>query len=147
MYYIFDLDGTLANISHRLHFIEGEKKDWDAFYDACDKDEPIKNTLKLLDIIGSNDKNNIIILSGRSDAVRKKTIGWINKYVSIFYTLYMRKTGDHRPDVEVKQEWLDEWLKHHTKEEIGGIFEDRKQVVDMWRKNGITCYQVAEGDY
>ena len=147
MYYIFDLDGTLANISHRLHFIEGEKKDWDAFYDACDKDEPIKNTLKLLDIIGSNDKNNIIILSGRSDAVRKKTIGWINRYVSIFYTLYMRKTGDHRPDVEVKQEWLDEWLKHHTKEEIGGIFEDRKQVVDMWRKNGITCYQVAEGDY
>jgi hypothetical protein len=59
----------------------------------------------------------------------------------------MRKAGDYRPDVEVKQEWLDEWLKHHTKEEIGGVFEDRKQVVDMWRKNGITCYQVAEGDY
>lgn len=147
MYYIFDLDGTLANISHRLHFIQNEKPDWDAFYNICSKDEPIKNTLKLLDIIGSNDKNNIIILSGRSDAVRKKTIGWINKYVSIFYTLYMRKAGDHRPDVEVKQEWLDKWLEHHTKEEIGGVFEDRKQVVDMWRKNGITCYQVAEGDY
>ena len=147
MYYIFDLDGTLANISHRLHFIQQEKPDWDAFYNACNKDEPIKNTLELLDTIGSNDKNNIIILSGRSDVVRRKTIGWINKYVSIFYTLYMRKAGDHRPDVEVKQEWLDEWLKHHTKEEIGGIFEDRKQVVDMWRKNRITCYQVAEGDY
>lgn len=148
MYYIFDLDGTLADISHRLHFIEGEKKDWDAFYNTCDKDKPIQNTLDLLTDLYFSACANIIILSGRSDAVKEKTIKWLKDNLGIvFFTLYMRKAGDHRPDVEVKQEWLDEWLKHHNKEEITGVFEDRKQVVDMWRKNGITCYQVAEGDY
>ena len=146
MYYIFDLDGTLANISHRLHFIQQEKPDWDAFYNACDEDKPIENTIDLLKNLWV--ENRIIILSGRSDIVKDKTLNWIYKNIGArFYILYMRKAGDHRPDIEVKQEWLDEWLKHHTKEEIGGIFEDRKQVVDMWRKNGITCYQVAEGDY
>ena len=59
----------------------------------------------------------------------------------------MRKAGDYRSDVEIKQELLDNWLTHHKKEEILRVFEDRKQVADMWRKNGITCYQVAEGNY
>ena len=149
MYYIFDLDGTLANISHRLHFIKNEKPDWDAFYNACDKDEPIENTIDLLQDIYVSGCANIIILSGRSDQCKEKTIEWLKKNIGgqIFWTLFMRKKGDHRPDVEVKQEWLNEWLKHHNKEEIAGVFEDRKQVVDMWRKNGITCYQVAEGNY
>ena len=147
MYYIFDLDGTLADISHRLHFIEGNKKDWDAFYDACSEDIPIKKTISLLINLYYAD-NNIIILSGRSDAVKEKTMKWLKDNLSVvFFTLYMRKTGDHRPDVEVKQEWLDEWLKHHKKEEISIVFEDRKQVVDMWRKNKIVCYQVANGNY
>lgn len=148
MYYIFDLDGTLANLKHRYHFIEGENKDWDAFYDACDKDTPIKETINLLINLYYAD-NNIIVLSGRSDAVKEKTMKWLKDNLNddILFALYMRKAGDHRPDVEVKQEWLDEWLKHHKKEEISGVFEDRKQVVDMWRSNKIICYQVAEGNY
>lgn len=28
-----------------------------------------------------------------------------------------------------------------------GVFEDRKQCVDMWRSLGLTCYQVADGNY
>jgi FMN phosphatase YigB (HAD superfamily) len=32
MIYIFDIDGTLADISHRLHFIQQEPKDWRGFY-------------------------------------------------------------------------------------------------------------------
>jgi len=35
MIYIFDIDGTLADVSHRLHYITGETKDWDAFFAAC----------------------------------------------------------------------------------------------------------------
>jgi hypothetical protein len=36
-----DFDGTLADITHRLHFIQGEHKDWPAFYRACVDDTPI----------------------------------------------------------------------------------------------------------
>jgi len=32
--YVFDLDGTLANIDHRLHFIKTKPKNWPAFFEA-----------------------------------------------------------------------------------------------------------------
>jgi hypothetical protein len=38
--YIFDLDGTIAHIDHRKHFIEGERKSWSRFYKACVDDTP-----------------------------------------------------------------------------------------------------------
>lgn len=37
-YIIVDLDGTLANIDHRLHYIKQNKPDWNAFYGACKDD-------------------------------------------------------------------------------------------------------------
>lgn len=45
--YIFDIDGTIADCSHRLHFITGEHKNWDAFYDACLDDAPINDVIKM----------------------------------------------------------------------------------------------------
>lgn len=33
--YVFDIDGTLADLTHRLHHIQKQPKDWDAFFDAC----------------------------------------------------------------------------------------------------------------
>ena len=41
--YIFDLDGTIADISHRRHIIESDTRDsgkWRRFYSACDRDAP-----------------------------------------------------------------------------------------------------------
>jgi FMN phosphatase YigB (HAD superfamily) len=38
---IFDIDGTLMDISHRKHFVDGDKKDWQAFKNATIKDTPI----------------------------------------------------------------------------------------------------------
>lgn len=59
--------------------------------------------------------------------------------------LFMRKDGDFRPDWEVKKEIYEKELK--DKYEILGVFEDRTQVVQMWRSLGLTCYQVCEGNY
>ena len=153
MYYIFDLDGTLANIEHRLKFINGIRKNWDAFYEACDMDKPILNNINLLITLRStlDSEDKIIILSGRSMKVYNKTVNWLRDF-GITVTdgrvlLYMRLETDHRPDYEFKQEWLDNFLIYHNKSEIAGVFEDRKQVVDMWRKNGLTCYQVSNGEY
>ena len=153
MYYIFDLDGTLANLKHRLKFIESIEEDWNAFYEACDKDEPILNNINLLKTLRSTlgYEDRIVILSGRSMQVYNKTVSWLRDFgISIAdgrVLLYMRPEKDHRPDYELKQEWLNNFLTSHEKSEIAGVFEDRKQVVDMWRRNGLTCYQVSEGKY
>jgi hypothetical protein len=60
------------------------------------------------------------------------------------YTLLMRKDGDFRADHIVKQEILD---KHIDKERVLFVLDDRQQVVDMWRRNGLVCFQVAEGNF
>jgi phosphoglycolate phosphatase-like HAD superfamily hydrolase len=51
---IFDLDGTLANIDHRRHLVEGPQKDWDAFFKACDKDIPNTQIVWLFNVLQLN---------------------------------------------------------------------------------------------
>ena len=35
----------------------------------------------------------------------------------------------------------------YDKDDVFAVFDDRNQVVDMWRKNGLTTFQVADGDF
>ena len=156
--YIFDLDGTLADIEHRIHFIEGKKKDWTAFFAACVNDKPVLpviNTLKTLRKAGAE----IWIWTGRSDEVAAQTEEWLYANGCIkssmflhwepfrpFEALMMRKAGDHRPDHELKAEWLSQ-IEPPEYKRLCGVFEDRSRVVQMWRSFGITCFQVAPGEF
>ena len=144
--YIFDLDGTLADISHRLHFIDKKKKDWTGFYRACSEDEPILEIRDLANTIGESNITRIWIVSGRSSEVRKETWHWLCDNSVLFDRLFMRYEKDHRPDFEIKEEWL-RGLHQEVRDNIACVFEDRQSVVDMWRKNGIKCCQVAQGDF
>jgi len=75
---IFDLDGTLADITHRLHFIQKEPKDWDGFFAACVADKPIAHTIEIMNILMNRDR--VEIWTGRSDIVREETIRWLDIY-------------------------------------------------------------------
>jgi hypothetical protein len=141
-----DLDGTLADITHRLHFIQHERskdKDWPSFFRASVDDKPIAPMIALaqsLVLAG----HAVDIWSGRSDVVRFETEAWLNRHAIGYRTLRMRRDGDYRKDCIVKQEWLD-GLPSFERPDIA--FDDRQQVVDMWRRNGIRCAQVAPGDF
>ena len=37
---IFDIDGTLADCSHRLHHVTGDKRDWNKFFAEMSEDPP-----------------------------------------------------------------------------------------------------------
>lgn len=147
--YIFDLDGTLADLSHRLSHIQKEPKDWDAFYAACWQDKPIVHVIDLMKALAMD--AGIVVVSGRSDACRVDTANWLRRYTSLDWDeekptdLYMRKAGDHRVDAVVKSELLDQILADGWRPLMA--FEDRDQVVKMWRGRGIPCAQVAEGDF
>jgi hypothetical protein len=56
--------------------------------------------------------------------------------------LRMRPVSDNRPDEQLKKKWLNE-LSVAERASIIAVFDDRQKVVDMWRKNGLTCFQVA----
>lgn len=143
--YIFDLDGTLADITHRLHYITGVEKDWDAFFAACEDDAPIGPTMMLLDSILANGLG-VEIWTGRSSAVREQTERWLNKHGVYGVKVVMREEGDHRHDTVIKKEWLDA-LPGICRAKIAAVFEDRASVVKMWRDSGLVCYQVAPGDF
>lgn len=161
MKYIFDIDGTLADCSHRLHFIEPADNatftydgklefnpDWESFYRDCVNDKPIAPTVELLRALQEYGAN-IIYITGRPCKYMNETIQWLVKYTdSPVKGLYMRKNDDHRPDYIVKKEIYETQIKPNLKNEsVWGVFEDRKQCVDMWRSLGLTCYQVADGNY
>jgi phosphoglycolate phosphatase-like HAD superfamily hydrolase len=142
--YIFDIDGTLADLTHRLPFIQQTPKDWDGFFAACPGDRPISHVIQLAkDLAAANAL--ICYLSGRSDQVRDETIAWLADHGCPSGKLFMRKAGDHRPDHQMKTELL-EALRAEGFEPIM-VFDDRASVVKMWREIGVPCAQVAEGDF
>lgn len=157
--YIFDLDGTLAIIEHRLHYIQGPKKDWRGFFAAVGDDAPnlpVIRTLQALRKAGSE----IWIWSGRSDECKAQTIKWLCKHGCFGFPtntlpawpfgaperFRMRKAGDHRDDVDVKREWLHE-IEPPEWNRLTAVFDDRARVVQIWREAGVPCFQVAPGDF
>ena len=157
---ICDLDGTLANCEHRVHHVRNKPKNWDAFYAGVRDDEVNYPVLNILNKFLTPDirtraivplRYNVIFCSGRPERCREDTVWWLREVAHIWYSehspvvqLLMRKDGDRRADYIVKQEILD---THIDKDRVLFVLDDRQQVVDMWRRNGLTCLQVAEGDF
>jgi len=145
--WIFDIDGTIANLEHRLHHVKNGKSDWSAFFKSCINDEPIGDVIYLLSLLKQNG-HMIILLSGRSDEVWTETVEWLDRWAIYFDHLVMRKQGDNRPDYIVKDELLSDFLMNQNELfDIKGVFEDRDQVVEMYRRRGLRCYQVAPGSF
>jgi phosphoglycolate phosphatase-like HAD superfamily hydrolase len=142
--FIFDVDGTLTNASHRQHHVRQKPKRWDLFNAKMHLDTPHDDIIwlaKLFYDLG----HMVIICSGRGSEKRQVTMDWLEAHGVKFHGLYMRKEKDSRSDDIVKAELL-----ARIREEIGEpfmAFDDRNQVVDMWRANGIRCCQVAPGDF
>lgn len=142
--YVFDIDGTLADCSHRLHYIHPRPaKDWRAFFAACDQDEPIEHMIDLAYAL--YETAHVVIVSGRSDECKEKTEAWLSKHGVIYDAIYMRKAGDHRDDDVLKSELLDQMLADGWRPIMA--FDDRDRVVKTWRSRGVPCAQVAEGNF
>ena len=148
---IFDLDGTIANISKRraLANLPNGKIKWDVFFnpDNIRLDEP---NVAVIEVLKALKKENyrIVIFSGRSDRTKEATIEWLKKYEVSYDLLQMRPQNDemaYMPDEELKRVWLNKYFP--VKAEIHSVFDDRQKVVDMWRAEGLRCFQVAPGNF
>lgn len=132
--FVFDLDGTLALMGNREPF------EWS----KVGLDKPNFGAVKVaeyLDLSGLT----IFILTGRDEVCRELTEEWLDKQRINYDHLLMRKRGDNRQDTIVKKEIYDAKIRGNYN--VLAIFEDRKRMVNVWRNLGLTCFQVAEGDY
>jgi predicted kinase len=132
---ICDLDGTLALMNGRNPFDAAQ----------CENDllnEPVANVLKTFQGLG----HKILLLSGRKDEHKPQTINWLEKHGIVYDMLEMRQTSDGRKDSIVKRELFDAHIL--GKYYVEFVLDDRNQVVDLWRNDlGLTCFQVAYGDF
>jgi phosphoglycolate phosphatase-like HAD superfamily hydrolase len=140
---IFDIDGTLADCRHRQIHVQGKNKNWKEFFRAADDDEPIEGVVHILKSLWKHRDCRIVLCTGRPESMRPRTLRWFEKYEIFHDELMMRKEGDYRQDAIVKKEMLLEL----GKENILFAIDDRKQVVEMWRQEGVLCLQCAEGDF
>lgn len=133
--WLVDLDGTLAHMNGRGPF------EWD----RVGEDTADDAVIALLQSISAANIDDILILSGRDGSCREQTVQWLGAHVVPFHRLFMREAGDTRKDSIIKLEIFRELIAPHYA--VQGSIDDRNQVVNMWRRIGLTCFQVAEGDF
>jgi predicted secreted acid phosphatase len=139
---IFDIDGTLADISQRVHHIRSKPKNWNAFNAGMAKDKAIHSMIQLCNILYAAGLH-IILCSGRNERNRPETVEWLRQQGVNYHELFLRKDEDFRSDAVVKREIL----RNLDKSKILFVVEDRSRVVEMWRSEGLTCLQCAPGEF
>ena len=145
---IFDLDGTLALIDKRreLSTKPNGKIDFDKLHDPSliKHDKPNWPVIKMAQLFAEQGFN-IVIFSGRSDTTELVTREWLAKHRIPYHKLVMRDNVRYsKPDEILKKQMLDD---HLDIDDVFCVVDDRQKVVDMWRENGLTCFQVAEGNF
>lgn len=144
MLVVFDIDGTLANIEHRLDYVRSKPKNWKAFDAGIPNDKVNEPVAEVFDAMVLGD-HTVILASGRNERSRKATVDWLNRNSFGSYAkLYMRKADDFRNDSIVKREMLDEIIADYGKKP-DMVFDDRPRVVNMWRDAGIFVFDVYQG--
>lgn len=143
---VFDLDGTLSDGRHRLHLLP-KKEDahitqaWDEFNLAAGDDGVFYDNLELMnDLFKAG--HWIAILTGRCDVALDVTERWLEKHDAPYDELIMRKSGDHRQDIEFKEEEL----RKIGLDKILCCFDDLERVAKHIRSLGVTCHLVTHYD-
>lgn len=132
--YLVDIDGTLA--------MKGDRDIYDG--SKAHLDTVIEDVARV--VRGLHPGSCLIYVSGRSDEHYGVTREWLDvNGFPVLDGLYMRKAGDKRKDSIVKHELFNEHIRDHYN--IRGVFDDRNQVVEMWREIGLTVFQVADGNF
>ena len=130
-----DIDGTLAH-----H--EGNRSPYD--YSKVMGDQPNLPVKWLVEVIGA--EHDVIFMSGRDALCRADTEQWLTDKLGFCSPIvYMRADDDKRPDNVVKAELFDTNIRGRYN--VRFVLDDRDRVVKMWREMGLTCLQVAPGNF
>jgi predicted kinase len=132
--WMVDIDGTLAHMGDRSPY------DWTRVGEdtACDEMVHIMDAL-------FTENYKVLLVSGRDGSCAKETAKWLKRNYIDFSDMFMRETGDNRKDSIIKLEIFQNQIAPNYW--VRGVFDDRDQVVNMWRSIGLFCAQVAPGDF
>lgn len=142
---VFDIDGTLADVTHRRQFVATKPKNWAAWNAGMSRDTVHEDIRWMLMKLRRDPGSKTILCSGRGEETREVTEQWLSDNRIPYVDLYMRKTKDYRQDSIVKVELLAQIREEHGEPYMW--FDDRQLVVDAIRAEGVRVLQVAPGDF
>jgi len=134
--FVFDLDGTVQKMNGRSP------------YDSMRSMTDLPNVSVIAVIRGlmvAYPDAHFLAVSGREDKAADVTLEALSDYGIAPDAIFMRKTGDFRKDSIIKEEIYRERIEPDFN--VIAVFDDRNQTVETWRKLGLHCFQVAEGDF
>lgn len=140
---VCDIDGTVADPTHRLKYARGEEKNWDTFFSLMHLDTPRKEVYDMVLKEMNEHSAYLVFVSARPEKYRKQTEDWLeaqgfNDHVH----LLMRRNHDKRDDTLVKSDIHRDFLSDCN---IVKVFDDRPKVIRMWREKGLKVEDVGSG--
>jgi phosphoglycolate phosphatase-like HAD superfamily hydrolase len=130
---VFDIDGVLADVRHRLHYLATRPKNWDAFFAAAKKDHVLEVGAEFAKRAAAT--HEIVYLTGRPERLRAATQSWLDEQQLPPGRLLMRPEGDRRPSAVVK---LHELRRLRRESTVEMLVDDDPLVVDAARAAGFT---------
>lgn len=130
---IWDIDGVLADVRHRVHWVERKPKNWVAFFEAA-PDDPVLPAGRVALERAIARGLTIVYLTGRPEWCRRDTVAWLKRHGFPDGPLHMRDDHDHRPARLIK---LATALRLAAAADIVEMHDDDDRVVDVLAAAGL----------
>ena len=132
----------MADVRHRLRFIEGGSRDWDAFFEAAVDDPPLSVGVERVQELAVD--HDIVWLTGRPESLRKTTLAWFEANGLPSGRLIMRRGRDRRPAKIVKRGELRRLSAGRT---VTVVIDDDPAVVAALTADGWPVEHARWADY
>ena len=146
--YIFDVDGTLADVSSILHYVKGDrttekfKKNFHKFHAESVNVPPHKEVVEMVwEAVDAG--FDIIVVTARKEMWRAQTSIWLAIHGIPSDALFMRQDADNRKDYEVKKDILG-----HIEQfwDVAHAVDDNPNVIKLWQEHGIETTKIGDWD-
>jgi hypothetical protein len=128
---IIDIDGVVADVRHRVHYVEQKPKDWDRFFAAAIHDAPHPEGLAVVATLAT--ECDVIFLTGRPEHLRADTQSWLDANGLDGHRLVMRPEGDRGPSARFKVRRLQQLARGTT---VAMVVDDDAKVIAAMKDAG-----------
>lgn len=135
---VFDVDGVLADVRHRLHLLEHRPKKWDAFFDAAVDDPPLPQGVALAQ--ESAKECEVVYVTGRPERCRRDTLAWFARHDLPQGQLSMRRPRDFRPSRVTKLDLLRRLAGDRA---VAVVVDDDAEVCDAYERAGFRVLRAT----
>jgi phosphoglycolate phosphatase-like HAD superfamily hydrolase len=132
---VFDVDGVVADVRHRLHHVARSPKNWQRFFAGAADDPPLETGVELARRWSA--EHDLVWLTGRPESLRRVTERWLRDQGLPARRVLMRPASDRRPATLYKADRLDGLARRSR---IAVVVDDDPQVAALLTSRGWPVY-------